>query len=112
MSPSSFYYSCQDKIKESFATGIGVYLTRKVYPEYSRQYFGNYTGIIEDLMDTDGVTSHNVGSHIEEVSGFTIAEIEDAIVNVTTWDGWRDNIISRYPYNPSVGEVSNLFTLW
>ena len=60
MSPSSFYYSCQDKIKESFATGIGVYLTRKVYPEYSRQYFGNYTGIIEDLMDTDGVTSHNV----------------------------------------------------
>lgn len=63
-------------------------------------------------MDTDGVTSHNVGSHIEEVSGFTIAEIEDAIVNVTTWDGWRDNIISRYPYNPSVGEVSNLFTLW
>lgn len=112
INPSLFYNSCQTKVKESFATGIGIHMTRKVHPAFKWEYWGNYTGVVEDLMDADGITSDFSHKYIENVSGLTIAEIENSIKGVTTWNGWRDNIISMYPYNSSISNVSALFSVW
>ena len=60
----------------------------------------------------DGITSDFSHKYIENVSGLTIAEIENSIKGVTTWNGWRDNIISMYPYNSSISNVSALFSVW
>lgn len=112
MNPQLFCTSCQDKVKESFATGIGTYLTRKVHPSFTWDYWGNYTGIIEDLIDADGVTSDPSHTHAENVSGYTISEIERSIENISTWNEWRDNILSMYPYNTTKSNVNSLFEIW
>lgn len=112
VNPSLYYNNCHTKVKESFASGVGMHLTRKVHPTFSWEYWGNYTGVVEDLMDNDGLTSHSSVRYSENVSGFTIREIEKSIEGATTWNGWRDNIISMYPYNPSISNVNSLFTVW
>ena len=112
VNPSLFFNNCELKVKESFATGIGIHMTRKVHPSFNYGYGNTYTGVVEDLMDTDGVTSDSSHKYIENVSGLTIAEIENSIAGVSTWSEWRDNIISLYPYNSSISNVTGLFSVW
>ena len=109
--PYFFVHSCESKVKESFATGIGICLTWKYHPSFRLSYHTIYTGIVEDLMDND---NHKAQSPTiaESVSGFTISEVENSIIGVATWDQWADNIVSLYPYNQTVSEVYNLFAIW
>ena len=55
-----------------FASGVGMHLTRKVHPTFSWEYWGNYTGVVEDMMDNDGLTSHSSVRYSENVSGFIL----------------------------------------
>lgn len=102
--------SPETKVTESFATGIAWYLTKKVHPTYIRPYSSTYTGIVQDLIDNDGYKWNS--SIPETVSDFSIAEIEEAVIGAVTWDQWADNIVSLYPYNPTVSKVYNLFAIW
>lgn len=107
----SVFRETETKVTESYASGIAWYLTKKVHPNHIRRYSGNYTGIVEDLLDNDGFKAQSSFVH-EYVSGFTIQEIETSVIGAKTWDEWNNNIIRLYPYNPTISNVNNLFTLW
>ena len=109
--PSFFYNSCDKKVKESFARGIQWYLTKKVYTNYSIGYDSTYTGLVQDLIDNDGFKAGSA-SVVENVSGFSIAEIEQSVLGMGTWASWKNNIKSKYPYNSTIGNIDALYSLW
>lgn len=93
-----------DKIvKESWARGVQRELTRMVYSSYSPSYFGNYTGVVQDMIDGK--------SGYDQVSGYSIRQIEDALKGQKQWNGWRDNIKNKYN-NSSEGNLNALFSHW
>jgi hypothetical protein len=100
-------------VKESWASGVEWEITRMVYPSYSPGYgrkkggssdpFFNYTGIVQDLID--GVSGY------DQVEGYTIREIEDALRSNKTWNNWRDNIKNSYN-NGTENNLDALFDYW
>jgi len=99
----SKYNDSSTKVKESWATGIEWSLTRMTYPNYPPFYFGNYTGIVEDMID--GISGY------DQVCCYTMVELENAIKNQTTWNAWRDNIINKYN-NATEANLPALFNHW
>ena len=47
----------------------------------------------------------------DNVEGYTIRQIEDALNGQTTWAGWRNNIKSKF-VNSSEGNLEALFNHW
>ena len=107
----STFLSASSKVKESYATGIAWYLTKKAHPNHTRSYDSTYTGVVQDLVDDDGYMGHST-SITENVSGFSIKEIEDAVMGAETWNEWQNNMLYLYPYNPTITNVQPLFALW
>lgn len=93
----------ETKVKESWARGVQWSLTSMVYPTYHPSYFGDYTGIVEDMID--GVSGY------DQVSGYSILQIENAIKGQENWNSWRDNIINKYD-NGTEGNLQALFIHW
>jgi len=48
----------------------------------------------------------------EDVTGFTIKDIEDSVQGIAEWDDWGQNIVVMFPYNPTVSSVPALFDAW
>jgi hypothetical protein len=103
-----------DKIvKETWAKGVEWELTRMVWPSYSAWYgrkkggssdpIFNYTGIVEDMIDDI--------SGYDQVSGYSIRQIEDALQSKKTWNEWRDNIKNSYN-NATEKNLYALFAHW
>ena len=70
---------------------------------YSRNYFPIYTGVVEDMID---------GKHFyDQVSGYTIRQLEDVINGEMTWDDWKNNIKNSYE-NETEEELDALFDFW
>ena len=46
---------------------------------------------------------------MDNVSGFTLTELEDALYGVQTWLAWRDRIKAMYPNKATVGYIDELF---
>jgi hypothetical protein len=94
-------------VKESWASGVEWALTRLAYPNYSINYFtstgSDYTRVVVDLID--GTTSG-----YDKVTGYTIRQLEDAIIKANTFNEWRDNI--KKINNATSHEVDNLFNYW
>jgi hypothetical protein len=90
-------------VKESWAAGIQVQLTRLRYPTYVQNYGGDYTGVVEDMIDGTG--------GYDQVTGYTVRQIEDVMVNTGTWDNWRINIENAYA-NPTEANLLALFNFW
>jgi hypothetical protein len=102
--------------KETWARGVEVYLTRKVYPNFSASFYNHeYTGIIEDLMDDGrtrstsartGITTiypygyfaNNSGTR-DGVVGFSIAEIQSQILGSYSLEELRVNLSTAFPPN-------------
>ena len=112
-------------VKESWARGVEWELTRMVYPSYSPTYSRlRYTGVVEDMID--GLKTRNSGyywtennpwvksnkSYSDEVSGYTIRQIEDALQGKKTWTDWKNNIINKYKYNETKSALHNCFNHW
>ncbi len=77
-----------------------------VYSQYRPGYHDEYTGIVQDMIDGIGTGDHAY----DQVSGYTIRQLEDALLGAKTWNEWRDNI-SRY--NNSTSEnLTALFNHW
>jgi hypothetical protein len=119
MSNENNYRLCDDIVQESWANGVEVELTKMVsgwssYDTwYGRRKEGNYentksnynyTGIVKDLIDNDNSRGDNV-------SGYTIRQIEDALQNQRTWDNWKNNIKNRYA-NTTKNNLDDLFNYW
>jgi hypothetical protein len=84
------------------------------YPNYKGRTWNRedpaYTLVVTDMIDGIGVNDTNFGfsNSNDQVSGYTIRQLEDALVGVKTWNQWRDKIKSMYN-NPSENNLDKLF---
>lgn len=110
------YHDAETKMIESWATGVQWYLTRMVYTGYRGRPQGtpNYTNVVVDLVDSRADDGNNNGKKYEEgdkVEGYTMAQIETALIGCNTWNKWRDNIKGKYD-NKTKQYVDELFETW
>ncbi len=113
---------------ESWATGVQWSLTKMAYSDYdiNNDFYSRccYTGIVRDMIDGTGLKksyyyyNYDNGDYIDKelsyndrVSGYTIKQIEDALVNVRTWNEWRDNIKNMHE-NSTESHLNSAFTYW
>ncbi len=116
-----YNYNVSKIVKETWARGVQVYFTRKVYPDFEKRYpRGSYTGLVEDLMDEAGVEKTSdyylkekiAKSYIDNVSGYTIKEIESALIGARTFNIWKNQLKSKYPDNATKDHLDAAFTYW
>lgn len=93
----------ESRIKESWAAGVEWSLSRLIYPQYNRRYNNKYTGVVVDMIDGIG--------GLDQVSGYTERQIEDALKGEKSWNSWRDNIKNKYN-NPTENHLNALFDRW
>lgn len=93
----------ETKVSESWARGVQWSLTRMKYAGYRPPYFGDYTGVVEDMID--GISGY------DQVENYTIKEIEDALRGTKTWNEWRDKIKNKYN-NDTEDNLDALFNFW
>lgn len=109
-------------VKESWAMGVELELTRMVYKSYHYPYSRlDYTGVVQDMIDEkDTTVSHSHSAYetnnstkiyVDQVNGYTIRQIEDALKGQKTWNGWRDNIKNRYS-NGTEKHLDAAFAYW
>jgi hypothetical protein len=114
------FYGCQNddncavqcclgdlKVAESWARGVQWELTRMVYPptimvDYPI-YTNIYTGVVQDMID--GISGN------DQVTGYTIRQIEDALPGQLTWNAWKTNIKNLYN-NATENNLDALFNYW
>lgn len=112
----SVFNDTDTKVKESWARGVQWVLTRMKYPNYlgRERSTGDYTLVVSDMIDNDFITTAprtNRGFYRDfndQVSGYTIKQIEDALVGQKSWNDWRDKIISKH-YNTTEENLTRLF---
>jgi len=104
------------KVKESWARGVEWELTRMKYPssKYKGRFWNtkskDYTLVVADLIDNDfnstnEATNRGFIDSRDQVSGFTISQLEYSIKNVQSWNDWRDRLIGikgGYDYNNNI----------
>lgn len=110
------YHNAEDKMTESWATGVQWYLTRMVYPKYRGRPQGtpNYTNVVIDLVDSQADDWQNNGKAYiqgDKIEGYTMSQIETALQGCNTWKKWRDNIKQKYN-NKTKQYVDELFASW
>ena len=103
-------------VKESWASGVQWELARIIYPDYrgGATIRPDYTQVVVDMIDSNFSSewdNQNRGLWNDNVSGYTIREIEDALNGQKTWNGWRDSIINRYE-NGTESHLPTLFNYW
>jgi len=103
------------RVIESWARGVEWELTRMVYPEYEGGdvILPNYTQVVVDMIDaiSDDGTNEGASHPDDQVTGYTIRQIEDALLRQKTWNAWRDNIINKYE-NETEDNLEALFNHW
>ena len=110
----SDFNDTETQVKESWARGVQWSLTTQTYFNYpgGGENRPNYTEVVVDMIDTPA--DRNTGSEVltqDNVQGYTIRQIEDAVNGQETWNGWRDNILNRYN-NATEGNLRVLFAHW
>lgn len=109
------YHYAEDKMVESWATGVQWYLTKTVYPVYlGKSPFKVYTNVVMDMIDgSENDTNYRgISSQTnDKVSGYTISQIESALIGCNTWDKWKNNIKSKYN-NATKQHLDELFAAW
>ena len=91
------------------------YLTKMVYPRHKGgiTILPEYTQVVVDLIDTEDEDNTNYGKNKfngDKVSGYTITQIEQALIGCNSWNKWRDNI-KKYN-NKTKQHVDELFEAW
>ena len=113
----SDYNKGDGKVVESWARGVQWELTRMIYPDYlgRERRTNDYTLVVADLIDNSYTEKTNYGFGYyssdglkDQVSGYTIRQIEDALIGQRTWNSWRDNIIKKHA-NPTEKYLNKLF---
>ena len=115
-------------VKESWASGVQWVLTKMVYPNYVNDNYIRclYTGVVEDMIDgfgNKGTTQYcyeidgayvvaNEGLlYYDRVTGYTIKQIENALVGTQTWNAWRDKMRGMYNNSTEV-HLNSAFKYW
>lgn len=74
----------------------------------------HYTSAGWDMMDnTNQRTTPNFNSLLpqDRVSGYTITQLQSALIGARSWNQWRDNIKNKY-YNSTEQHLDELFANW
>ncbi len=92
-----------------------------VYSSYSPTYSRlDYTGIVQDMIDGNKTTksyyhskfdTYSYKTYADQVSGYSIKQIEDALKGQKNWNGWRDNIKNKYS-NGTENNLDAAFIYW
>lgn len=121
---SGTYRDCDKKVSESWARGVSYYATDEYYKKRNggsavvdRSYFGNYTGVVGDLMDSNvnGILMKSGKTVYDKVQGFSISEIEGAlrgVRSVRSWNGWCENLKRMRNDENERNEIQSLFDAW
>jgi hypothetical protein len=72
-------------------------------PEKDKSFNETSSNSLRDNL-TNGLWNDNV-------TGYTIRQIEDALIAQKTWNAWRDNIKSKYD-NATENNLDALFANW
>lgn len=107
----SFNFGTDTIVVESWARGVQWELTRMVYPNYNPtcwraihgEPYSYYTGVVKDMIDGR--------SGYDQVSGYTIRQIEDALDGSETWNEWITSIKNSYE-NETEENLDDLFDYW
>ncbi|AWG21746.1 hypothetical protein FFWV33_09435 [Flavobacterium faecale] len=59
----------------------------------------------------DFTSNPNFGLFNDNVDGYTIRQIEDALIGQKKWNDWRDNIKNKYE-NETENNLDALFIFW
>ncbi len=89
----SDFYNADNKLIESWARGVEREFTRHfISSTYTPGYHGDYTGIVHSLLPI----------------GYTLKQLEDALVEASTMDEWKNNIESKYE-NTNENQLDAIF---
>ncbi len=107
------------KVLESWATGVQWELTRMKYRRYLgiERSTGFYTSVVADMIDGPATEQTRINhgyidaDEVDNVSGYKIRQLEDALVGVRTWNEWRDNIKRKYN-NSTKDNLNDLFAAY
>lgn len=117
------YFASTLNVSESWSTGVQWVLTKMEYPNYYGRPNGtpNYTNLVMDLIDPPGVVYYQIvsggyyeygtGSPTDEVGGYSIAQIEEALIGATDFSTWKSNLKFRYENNTEQ-HLDALFNHW
>lgn len=112
--PGDFFFT-RTRVKETWARGVQWELTRMLYPEYpggSNNVNDGYTSLVIDLIDpAETPMIPNNGLENDNVTGYGIRQLEDALRLQQTGTNWENNIIDNYK-NATEDEVPALFNHW
>jgi hypothetical protein len=97
------YNHSEDILSESWARGVQWELTRMIYPNYHPNYFDEYTGVVEDMID--GIAGY------DQVSNYTIRQLEDQLQTTYQWSDWRIKIKNNLN-NATENNLESLFNYW
>ena len=106
----------EKKVKESWARGVQWELTRMVWSTYpgGPTVRPEYTQVVVDMIDPNyPAFDQNLTNGIwnDNVQGYSIRQIEDALQGKKTWNEWRDNIKNSYD-NTTENNLDALFVSW
>ncbi|MBP6386753.1 MAG: hypothetical protein KA313_09625 [Pseudarcicella sp.] len=113
ISPYHFIFA-DDIVLESWSCGVGWFMAFRKWPNYFHKYGrakGNtvkshdYTGIVQDLMDGIDVSNGDM------VEGYTIAEIQAALIAKCKMNDWKENLKTKYN-NATEENLDALFDYW
>ena len=105
------------KVKESWARGVQWDLTRMVWSNYRGGYTTSiYTQVVVDMIDPNYLSDnefHNLNEGLwnDNVTGYTIRQIEDALNEHESWNEWKNSIKNRYD-NATEQYLDALFHYW
>lgn len=104
------------KVRESLANGIAGYITSLLYPGWTGLDYGSdkyYTHIIDDLIDTNtSPAKYGKKAPYDKVEGYSIKQIEDAVVGVESTNEWKQNLYTIDSSNSTRVYLTELFDIW
>ena len=116
---SAEYKNLPKKYKETYARGMENYFSGKRYGK-KRRYEGNYTGLVEDLLDKNNSSSCTKIADMnrrDKVGGFPITGIEKAFFENKSFSAMKKYLKSKYPSGKNgvsytAESMDDLFQCW
>lgn len=109
------YASCGDKVRESWARGAAWFVTNKLYPEFSAQYYDDYTGIVQSLVGGEISkidTKDGKLVEIPKVGPFTMSQIEKTFKGSRSWGQWAKKVEFLGRDKNERENIRKLFDAW
>ncbi len=109
----------KDNVADTWAVGVQDYFSFRKYGVYGRlithgSYGKQYTGLVNDLMDTGNKDlSFLDGSVNDGVSGYTLLDVQKALLGITNWTQFRNHLKNIKPIdNGTSKKIDDLFNFW